>query len=468
MFFVDEWMNYFKLSCMRKINLLLFAFSILLFACSINKQIGKLAKTDILNDSNFAPAHVGISLYDANEKKYIYNYQGDKYFVPASNTKLLTCYAAMKYLGDSLVGLRYEYNDSGISIVGNGDPTFLHSDFKNQRVYDFLNQPIKYTYINDGVLDQFSPLGNGWAWNDYDADYMPERSQFPIYGNVVKFYLDHDTLAVSPPYFTHDNSFKWLNNGIKNGTGLHFRIYRHPALNSFISISNPSITSNFKTQIIPFKTGGYIKYKDEQQNVFFIIILEDTLHKKINQGFSNYPRSIFKNVIHSQPTDSLLKITMHRSDNFFAEQTLLMVSNEKLGLMSDAKIIDTLLKTDYKEMPQKPKWVDGSGLSRYNLISPQDFVFVLEKMKNEFDWKRITTILPTGNDGTLSGYYKNYAGKIYAKTGTLSNNVSLSGYLITNKGKQLIFSVQVNNHQTSASAIRKAVEKFLTSVIDKY
>ena len=94
-------------------------------------------------------------------------------------------------------------------------------------------------------------------------------------------------------------------------------------LNSFISISNPSITSNFKTQIIPFKTGGYIKYKDEQQNVFFIIILEDTLHKKINQGFSNYPRSIFKNVIHSQPTDSLLKITMHRSDNFFAEQTFL-------------------------------------------------------------------------------------------------------------------------------------------------
>jgi D-alanyl-D-alanine carboxypeptidase/D-alanyl-D-alanine-endopeptidase (penicillin-binding protein 4) len=112
--------------------------------------------------------------------------------------------------------------------------------------------------------------------------------------------------------------------------------------------------------------------------------------------------------------------------------------------------------------------LDGSGLSRYNLISPQDFVFVLEKMKNEFDWKRITTILPTGNDGTLSGYYKNYAGKIYAKTGTLSNNVSLSGYIITNKGKQLIFSVQVNNHQTSATAIRRAVEKFLTTIIDQY
>ena len=158
---------------------------------------------------------------------------------------------------------------------------------------------------------------------------------------------------------------------------------------------------------------------------------------------------------------------MHRSDNFFAEQTLLMVSNERLGLMSDAKIIDTLLKTDYKAMPQRPKWVDGSGLSRYNLISPQDFVFVLEKMKNEFAWNRITAILPTGNSGTLGGLYKNYAGKIYAKTGTVSNNLALSGYIITNQNKQLIFSVIVNNHQASASAIRRSIEKFITDVIDK-
>ena len=200
----------------------------------------------------------------------------------------------------------------------------------------------------------------------------------------------------------------------------------------------------------------------------FIRLLEDTLHTSLGKVITlDEHGTIFNNIIHSQPTDSLLKITMHRSDNFFAEQTLLMVSNERLGLMSDAKIIDTLLKTDYKAMPQKPKWVDGSGLSRYNLISPQDFVFVLEKMKNEFAWNRITTILPTGDDGTLGGLYKNYAGKIYAKTGTVSNNLALSGYIITHQNKQLIFSVIVNNHQASASAIRRSIEKFITDVIDK-
>jgi D-alanyl-D-alanine carboxypeptidase/D-alanyl-D-alanine-endopeptidase (penicillin-binding protein 4) len=158
---------------------------------------------------------------------------------------------------------------------------------------------------------------------------------------------------------------------------------------------------------------------------------------------------------------------MHRSDNFFAEQTLLMVSNETLGYMSDEKMIDSLLKTDYKTMPQKPKWVDGSGLSRYNLVTPQDFVWLLNKMKQEFSWQRITTILPTGNQGTLAGYYKNYVGKIYAKTGTLSNNVALSGFITTNSGKPLIFSILVNNHQASAGAIRRTVERFLSGIIDK-
>ena len=89
-------------------------------------------------------------------------------------------------------------------------------------------------------------------------------------------------------------------------------------------------------------------------------------------------------------------------------------------------------------------------------------------MKNEFKWERIKEILPTGGNGTLGSYYKNYTGRIYAKTGSLSNHIALSGYLLTKKGKQLIFSVLVNAHQTSAANIRKGIEKFLTAIIDRY
>jgi D-alanyl-D-alanine carboxypeptidase/D-alanyl-D-alanine-endopeptidase (penicillin-binding protein 4) len=174
------------------------------------------------------------------------------------------------------------------------------------------------------------------------------------------------------------------------------------------------------------------------------------------------------NKIHSQPTDSLLQPMMHRSDNFFAEQSLLMVSNERLGIMNDEKIIDTLLKTDFKDLPQVPRWVDGSGLSRYNLFTPQDFVAILNKMKNEFGMERLKVILPTGGEGTISSYYNADSGYIYGKTGTLSGVVAFSGFLYTKKGKLLIFSTLVNNHQALATEVRRAVEKFLQGVRNKY
>jgi D-alanyl-D-alanine carboxypeptidase/D-alanyl-D-alanine-endopeptidase (penicillin-binding protein 4) len=214
----------------------------------------------------------------------------------------------------------------------------------------------------------------------------------------------------------------------------------------------------YKEVDIPFSTQGI-------QSA--LALAKDTVGKTITlkEGVKQNTRL---RTIKSQPTDSLFKPMMHRSDNFYAEQTLLMVSNEKLGLMSDARIIDTLLATDLKDLPQKPHWVDGSGLSRYNLFSPRDFVWVLNKIRNEFAWQRVTSIFATGNTGTLASYYKKDSGYIYAKTGTLTGHVALSGYLITQKGKTLIFSVLVNNHQTSAAVVRRSVAAFLHNLREKY
>src|SRR5215217_8640571 len=84
---------------------------IFLVSCSSSRQIAKSAKENVLDDEALQTAHVGISIYEPATGKYLYNYQGHKYFVPASNTKLPTCYAAMKYLGDSLVAARLAIAD---------------------------------------------------------------------------------------------------------------------------------------------------------------------------------------------------------------------------------------------------------------------------------------------------------------------------------------------------------------------
>jgi len=438
--------------------LLIFIFSFLiLISCSLQKQISKSATQLVLKDSSLTTAHVGISIYEPATNKYWFNYQGDHYFVPASNTKIPTCYAAMKYLGDSLVGIVKVENDTAIFFLPAADPTLLHPDFINQPVINFLQKSNKKIFTTD-VKWKTRTLGSGWAWNDYNESYMAERSPMPVYGNLIKWVQDNTTDPASIYSIPEVNWKVDFNPGVSN----IFLVRRNLGGNVY-SLSTGK--EKHKEQFVPFATDG-IKSTLE--------LLGDSLHKTIELMTEKSFQNIFSNKnsegrgLKTQPTDSLLKTMMHRSDNFFAEQTLLMVSNELLGVMSDEKIIDTLLKTDFKDLPQKPRWADGSGLSRYNLFTPQDFVAIFNKMKNEFGIDRIKLIFPTGNEGTLNNYYKSESGYLFGKTGSLSSVVALSGFLYTKKNKLLIFSVLVNNHNASATAVRRAVEKFIQGIREKF
>jgi len=437
-------------------------FTVIFCSCKNNKQLVVATPTQVLqlqpqikqepvassllNDSNLNNAHIGICVYEPLTNTYLTQYQSNKYFIPASNVKIATCYAAMKYLGDSLVGLKYLEEESNIYIQATADPTFLHKDFPTQKIFYWLKSSQKKISISDNKVE-IKPLGKGWAWDDYKEAYMAERSAFPIYGNIVKFYYDNEVYKTIPPYFE-----KFFSSQFQASDGnMKFDVTRNYGNNSFFF------------DIIPGKKDSEeITFNTNQTINPISAILGDTLNKTIDKtGYKNMVRKIY-----SQLTDSLLKPMMHNSDNFFAEQSLLMVSNEKLGYMSDEKIIDTLLKTDLKNLPQKPKWVDGSGLSRYNLFTPQDFVFILNKIKKEFGWQRVKTIFPAGNKGTLKGYYQKYSDKILAKTGSLNNNISLSGFLTTNSGKELIFSIIINNHQTTSNIAKVSIEKYLTDLIE--
>jgi D-alanyl-D-alanine carboxypeptidase/D-alanyl-D-alanine-endopeptidase (penicillin-binding protein 4) len=170
-------------------------------------------------------------------------------------------------------------------------------------------------------------------------------------------------------------------------------------------------------------------------------------------------------VIATVPTDSLLKIMMYKSDNFYAEQVLLMTSQQLLGRMDDAALIDTVLKTDFASFPQISKWVDGSGLSRFNLTTPENYIALLKQMQTKFGEARVRNIFEKGGEGTLSAYYKNFPGEIYAKTGTLGGQIALSGFMYTPKKQKWYFSVLVANHVSKTTMpVRKAVEAYLTEM----
>lgn len=405
------------------------------------KNIRQWANQDVLNTKALVGAHVGISIMDPATGKYWIQYQDDKFFMPASNTKIFTLFTGLQLLGDSLPGMRYAENDTAIYIQGTADPSFLHPDFADQRVKDLLTQTHKRIWYQPAVIKN-KRFGPGWAWSDYADYYQPELNEWPMYGNVTRIKMQGSTYTMVPQYPT------------RSGEPLPNEVLadREERENEFVLHFRPEDKGAHDFEV-PFITGG---------NAQLLQRLQDTLHKEIRLQANRTGSSgaIYKSI----PADTLFQPMMHRSDNFFAEQILMMCSSVKWDTIDSRKVIGYMLDSTLKDLPHPPSWVDGSGLSRYNLFTPRDFVTVLEKLYKTYPKERLYPLFPTGGKGTLRNYYQALPGRLYAKTGTLSGCVALSGFLITKKGKTLIFSVLVNNHNSTSTLVRRAVEQFLVRV----
>lgn len=415
-------------------------------------QIKNWAEKEVLKNVALRQAHVGISIYEPATGKYWYNYQDDHYFTPASNTKIFTLYTGLRLLGDSLPGMRYLQTDTVLYIKGTADPSFLHPDYKEHAVWQLLQQTNKPIAIVPATILN-KRFGPGWAWSDYADYYQSELNEWPMYGNVARIRHHNDTTTITPRMFSDTAHFSFR----RDDTLEELLAERDERSNRFSLAFNGNDTSIQEAEV-PFITGSL-------EDLAFR--LQDTLHKQVRiaQPSSAIAQQAFS-LMKSIPADSLFLPMMHRSDNFFAEQTLMMCSSLLWDTISTARTITFMENSYLKNLPDTPKWVDGSGLSRYNLFSPRDFVSVLSDMYKSYPTERLYALFPTGGKGTLKNYYKQQF--VHAKTGTLSGCVALSGYLITKKNKTLVFSVLVNNHNNSATTVRRTVERFLTQVWEKY
>lgn len=87
------------------------------------------------------------------------------------------------------MGLKYVQLDTALVLIPTGDPTFLHRDFPKQPVADFIRGLQGKTYMaTNHWYDQ--ALGYGWSWDDYSDYYMAERSAFPVYGNLIRWFQE--------------------------------------------------------------------------------------------------------------------------------------------------------------------------------------------------------------------------------------------------------------------------------------
>jgi len=232
----------------------------------------------------------------------------------------------------------------------------------------------------------------------------------------------------------------------------------------------------------------YSKNREEESNIFYLDpMTKDTLEVPFKID-STLIRELFakelgrqvtitddmpngeKSILYSIPSDTLYKRMMYLSDNFIAEQVLILASSTLSDTLDGRRAQKFMLEHYLSDLKQVPRWVDGSGLSRYNLFTPESMVQVLNKMYREFPKERLFDLFPAGGvSGTLQGQYiGNPEPYIYAKSGSLSNNYNLSGYLLTKSGKTLIFSFMNNHYLRPTTELKNNMKRIFEGIRDNY
>jgi serine-type D-Ala-D-Ala carboxypeptidase/endopeptidase (penicillin-binding protein 4) len=425
-----------------------------IFCCIafVSLIVGCSPKSSVLKELHETEAkfkdHTGFLLFDPVKKKNLIEFNSEKYFTPASNTKIVTFYTALNVLGDSVCAFKYVQQNDSLIIWGMGDPSFLNLDvFKNDRVFSFLKTRPEHLFISTSHF-QTDALGEGWAWDDYPYSYSPERSSFPIYGSLFTVQKTApQTFRSAPSYFT---KFILSTNESKEEESL-IRSFESNELRHY-----PGRKSRTKWTIpihfTPLVTAD---------------LLTDTLKKQVQLISRALPKTAKS--FYSIPLDSLLKVMMVESDNHIAEQLLLQCAGALSDTLNPAIAINYATKNLFSDSPDKLQWVDGSGLSRFNLFTPRTIVNLWDKIYFAVPKDRLFSLLAVGGkSGTIKNWYKAKTPYIYGKTGTLSNNHSLSGFLVTKSGKTLIFSMMSNNYVASGNDVRKQMEKIFKMIYERY
>ncbi len=430
---------------MRKILLISLLASICL-SCKTTQNLHNRSPYAKMIDTSsvLSQGLTGMVLYDLKDQKTIFERNSNRYFTPASNTKLFTFYACLKTLGDSIPALRYEIRSDSLIFWGTGDPTFFHPDLTSTKTFDFLKsyKRSKKFFLSDGnFTNDF--FGNGWAWDDYNGYYAAELSPLPMYGNIVRVKIENNEVKPQPSIFS--NSF------YKKDEGTFIK--RTVADNQFLLPKSILQNPDYK-QDIPFKTSTGLTQQ----------LLIDTLRRNVN--LLKIPVSATAKTLYSMPAEGVYRLMMQESDNMLAEQLLLLCGSALKDSMNSSFAIKSIIDKHLQDLPDAPKWVDGSGLSRQNLFTPRSIIKLLEKIHAEIPEEKLFSILANGGkSGTVRNMFKNEENSyVFAKSGSLGGVYNLSGYIITKKGKTLLFSLMNNNFNKPTSQIRKEVEKILIRV----
>ncbi len=441
---------------------------------------------EIFEDEYFQSTTLAVSIYDLTSDQYLFKKNDKQLLHPASNMKIITSAAGLEYLGPE-----YTFNTSvyhtgiimdsvcygDLVVVGGFDPDFKSEDL-DTLVYSLkdygINEIRGNIYADVSNMDSLF-WGNGWMWDDdpsYDFPYMTpliindvsvEIAYEPgLIGNPVNislipqtdyFDITNESITTKEDTSNFEITRDWLHRGneIIISGDLSYRVEPDTVK---INIVNPEYYFLY-----------LLKEKIETNSIIFFGRL-DTLTLPAYSKLIYERKRSFGEVIVNLNKDS---------DNLSAEMTLRALSLERYDKPATAEkglqVIDSLIaKTElnYKNY----KMVDGSGVSHYNLVTPELLVELLKYMyfNSPENYKILKESFPiAGIDGTLENRMRKSKAfeNVYAKTGTLSGVSTLSGYLKSVNNHDIAFSIFVQNYIGSSRVARgyqNRICKFLSEL----
>lgn len=297
-------------------------------------------------------------------------------------------------------------------------------------------------------------MPSGWMWDDMPYAFSAEINEFPLYGNRIEVTWTEQEWRTQPSFFQSQ-----LKPILENG-----KVPKRTALGEEILVPENAPPQPGYTTSIPM-------YNPRQ---YLLQLLTDTLNGILllePDAYAYYnltPESRW----YACPSDTTYRRMMHQSDNFFAEQLLLLSAGEKYDTLNIKLIQRWATDSLWHAAPTPLRWADGSGLSRYNLLSPRFLTTVLQQMWQQHPRERLFDLFPAGGEeGTLNSWFKSPAGQppyLYAKSGSMSGVFCLSGYLVAKSGRVLAFSCMNNNFTGSNQPWKEALSDLLLRIRDRF
>lgn len=448
----------------------------------------------VLEDPALGHGTWGIVVRSLSGGETIYALNPRKLLMPASTMKVVTLGAAADRLGWDY---RYQTRvltvgtieagvlNGDLLVVGSGDPSLDDWGGAATIVFDRWATLLKERGIrtiggriigDDNAFDD-DGLGTGWAWDDLGASYATSVGALQYNENTARVIVGPGATVGEPASVSTqpDTAQLTLRNLVKTVP---------PASPASVQIHILPLTSTLElrgavqTDAQPFARNTSVP----NPTLYFTNALRTALTRNgidvvgpavdIDDLPDPPDREAAWLVTEevSAPLSQLATTMMKASQNLYAETLLKTIGAGAQGVGSSeaGRAAVRAALESWNVSMDDILMVDGSGLSRYNLITPDALVGVLSHIFHDDELRdRFVNTLPSaGVDGTLAERMKNTtaAGNVRAKTGSFSNARAVAGYIRTANAEPLAFAILANNYGVEPSGIDYATDAILVAL----